>query len=254
VEATPETIFRYELTLSPERLLAVRIDDLSQNRSVRKEKTIDPSVLRDWIRTVESSGFFALDNAYTAASITRGELASWDLAVIVGRRVKRVRVANRKEPDAFAAIREKLETFGQSELGIWAIQYSAEKLTELARDALLVAQKRMDERDLRYGNIALAITGFRDAEVCLETVEPKPAFFPEILGGLEEAQAELDRRHKEYRFLADRAINLQNWDDARNQLRVICELIPDRSDDRHREASRKLLDVETRLKATRKQR
>ncbi len=254
VEASPESAFRYELTLSPERVLAVRIDDLSQNRTVRKEKALDSALIRDWVRVIESSGFFSLDNAYLASSITSGETAIWDLTVIVGRRAHRVRVANRKEPEAFASLREKLETFGQSELGIWAIQYSAEKLTELARDALLVAQKRMDERDLRYGNIALALASFRDAEVCLETVDPKPAFFPQIVSGLEEALTELDRRHKEYRFLADRAINLQNWEDARTQLRVICELIPDRSDDRHKEASRKLLDVETRLNAARKKR
>lgn len=254
VEATPESVFRYELTLSLEGVLAVRIDDLSQDRAVRKEKTLDPALAKDWARIVESSGFFNLDNTYLAASINSGELSTRDLTVIIGRRTHRVRVANRSDPATFAALREKLETFGQSELGIWAIQYSADKLTELAHDALLVAQKRMDERDLRYGNIALAIASFRDAEVCLETVEPKPEFYPEILKGIEEAKGEMDHRHKEYRFLADRAINLQNWEDAITQLRVICDLIPDRADDRHKEASGKLLDIERRLQAARKKR
>lgn len=254
VEATSESIFRYEFTLSPERVLAVRIDDLSQNRSIRKEKTIAPGLIRDWVRTIESSGFLSLDPAYLAASITRGAIESRDLTVIIGRRVHRVRVSNRKDPDAFANLRDKLETFGLSELGFWALQYSADKLTELGRDALLIAQKRMNERELSYGNIASAINSFREAEVCLETVDPKPAFFPEILSGKEDAIAELTRRHKEYRFLADRAINLKNWETARAQLRVICELIPDRSDDRHREASSKLLDVEKRLQAHRKNR
>lgn len=112
----------------------------------------------------------------------------------------------------------------------------------------------MDERDLRYGNIAQAIASYRDAEVCLDTVNPKPGFYPDIRRGLEEAEAELDRRHKEHRFLADRAINLQNWEDARTQLRVICELIPDRADTRHKDAAGKLLDVERRLQAARKKR
>lgn len=254
IEASPESIFRYELTLSPDGRLAVRIDDLSQDRAVRQEKSVDPVLLRDWARTVQGSGFFNLDDAYLAAATADGARTSWDLTIILGQRVHRVRIANRPEPEAFAALREKLETFGQSELGIWAIQYSAEKLTDLAHDALLVARKRMDERDLRYGNIALAIANYRDAEVCLETVEPKPDFFPDIRRGLEEAKVELDRRHKEYRFLADRAINLQNWEDARTQLRVLCELIPDRSDNRHKDAAGKLLDVERRLQAARKKR
>jgi hypothetical protein len=254
IEANAESVFRYELTISPERVLAVRIDDLSQNRSISKEVTITPAIIRDWVRTIESSGFLSLDPAYLAASITRGAIESRDLTVIIGRRVHRVRVANRKDPEVFANLRDKLETFGLSELGIWALQYSADKLTEMGRDALLVAQKRMNERDLSYGNIASAITSFREAEVCLETVDPKPAFFPEILSGKEEAIAELTRRYKEYRFLADRAINLENWEAARAQLRVICELIPDRSDDRHREAVGKLLDVEKRLQTRRKDR
>jgi hypothetical protein len=254
IEATSESVFRYEFTLSPDRVLAVRIDDLSQNRSIRKEKTIAPDLIHDWVRTIESSGFLSLDPAYLAASITRGALESRDLTVIIGRRVHRVRVSNRKDPDEFAGLRDKLETFGLSELGFWALQYSADKLTELGRNALLVAQKRMNERELSYGNIASAINSFREAEVCLETVDPKPAFFPEILSGKEEAVAELNRRHKEYRFLADRAINLENWEAAREQLRKICELIPDRSDDRHREASSKLIDVEKRLQAHRKNR
>jgi hypothetical protein len=254
IEATPESIFRYELTLSPDRVLAVRIDDLSQNRSIRKDKTIAPDLIQDWVRTIASSGFLSLDPSYLAASINRGESESRDLTVIIGRRVHRVRVSNRKDPEAFASLRDKLETFGLSELGFWALQYSADKLTDLGRDALLVAQKRMSERDLSYGNIAAAINSFREAEVCLETVDPKPAFFPDILNGKEEAIAELTRRHKEYRFLADRAINLENWEAARAQLRVICELIPDRSDDRHREAASKLLDVEKRLQARRKNR
>jgi hypothetical protein len=254
IEASSESVFRYEFTLSPDRVLAVRIDDLSQNRSIRKEKTIAPGLIHDWVRTIESSGFLSLDPAYLATSITRGAIESRDLTVIIGHRVHRVRVSNRKDPDVFANLRDKLETFGLSELGFWALQYSADKLTELGRDALLIAQKRMNERELSYGNIASAINSFREAEVCLETVDPKPAFFPEILSGKEEAIAELTRRHKEYRFLADRAINLENWEAARSQLRVICELIPDRSDDRHREAASKLLDVEKRLQASRKNR
>ncbi|NLL84076.1 MAG: FHA domain-containing protein [Lentisphaerae bacterium] len=251
IEATPDSIFRYELNLSPTGLLEVRIDDLSQNRTIRKDKEVDPEILRDWSRIVTASGFFDLSDNYIAPA-AGNTLNSWDLTIVHGRQAHQVRVENRPEPDNFAALRERLETFGQSELGIWAIQYSVEKLTDLAHDALLVAMKRMDERDLRYGNIALSIASFRDAEVCLETVEPKPDFYPNILAGMKDAESELDRRHKEYRFLADRAINLQNWEDAANQLKVICDLIPDRTDERHKEAAGKLLDVERRLKASRK--
>ena len=48
--------------------------------------------------------------------------------------------------------------------------------------------------------------------------------------------------------LLDRALNLTDWETARRELRILCELIPDAKDPRHAEATAKLLDVETRLK------
>ena len=49
-------------------------------------------------------------------------------------------------------------------------------------------------------------------------------------------------------FLADRAINLQDWATAQRELRILCELVPSTKDPRHAEASAKLLDVESRMK------
>lgn len=252
VEASTGNVFRYEMTLSPDNVLAVRIDDLAQNRHVRKEKNVDPALVAELARAIESSGFFLLDPVYQATSLRPDEMNAWDITVIVGRNARRCRVANRSEPERFRAVRERIETFGKNELGIWAIQFSADKLTELARDALQVARKNCDERDIRYGNLAAGIQGYREAEFYLDTVDPKPEFYAEIVSGLEQARKELDNRYEQQRFRADRAINLQDWSAAAQELRVLCELIPDRADDRHKEATRKLLDVETRLRTRRK--
>jgi hypothetical protein len=48
-------------------------------------------------------------------------------------------------------------------------------------------------------------------------------------------------------FLAERSVKLREWKEAERQLKVICELIPDRSDDRNRNASKNLVDVERHL-------
>ena len=82
----------------------------------------------------------------------------------------------------------------------------------------------------------------------LQTVHPKPEFAAEARRALDAAVAELDRRYRDQRFLADRAINLSQWETAQRELSVLLEMIPDRNDERHREAASKLLDVERRVK------
>lgn len=253
IEASIDNIFRYEMTLSPGGTLAVKIDDLSgKNRHVRKEKQIDPALVAELAREIENSGFFTLEKAYTGFAARPNTLNEWTLTVALGRNVHTSRVTNRQEPDAFRALREKFETFSKNELGIWAIQFSSEKLTELARDALAVARKKYDERDVKFGNLFESIRSYQEAVFYLDTVNPKPDFYTEIIDGFEAAENELGKRYEEQRFRADRAINLSDWPLAARELRILCELIPDRADTRNKEASRKLIDVENRLGKSRR--
>jgi hypothetical protein len=245
IEADRANIFRYQMTLSPGQVLAVQIDDLAQNRHARKEARVDTNLVMELARDIEAGGFFGHDERYAGVPI-EGTWNSWDLTVVLDRQAHRCQVSNRTEPDAFRALREKLETFGKNELGIWAIQFSRERLVELSRDAFTRGRKKSDERDISYGNLAQAIACYREAEFYLDTVEPKPEFYGEIVTGLQQCREELDRRYAEQRFRADRAINLQDWAGADTELRILCDLIPDRGDERHREAERKLIDVQNR--------
>ncbi|MDR2850259.1 MAG: FHA domain-containing protein [Verrucomicrobiota bacterium] len=249
VEADTNNIFRYELTLSPAGLLAVKIDDLSgKNRHVRKEKQVQPDLLEGLVREIENSGFFSLDKSYTGFAAHPNSLSEWTLTAVIGTRVHTCRVTNRQEPEGFRALREKLETFSKNELGIWAIQFSAEKLTALARNALSVARKKFDERDVQFGNLSEALRNYQEAVFYLDTVNPKPDFYAEIVDGFGVTRAELDKRYDVQRFQADRAINLSDWPAAARELKILRELIPDAADSRNKEATRKLLDIEGRLK------
>lgn len=249
VEATAASIFRYEMTLTAGGVLAVKIDDLSaKERHVRKEKTVDPALLGELAHSVETSGFFSLDKSYTGFAADPNTLTEWNLTAVVGKKAHTCHVANRTEPDSFRALRERLETFSKNELGIWAIQFSSEKLTGLAREALSVAKKKFEEREVRYGNIYESMRNYQEAVFYLDTVNPKPDFYTEIMDGYEASENELDKRYKDQNFRADRALNLSDWPAAAKELRILCELIPDRADERHKEATRKLLDVENRLK------
>jgi len=253
VEATSENVFRYELSLSPSGVLAVKIDDLSgKDRHVRKEKEVDPELLAELAHDIEGSGFFALDTDYTGFAAKPNTLNEWTITVAIGKKAHTSRVVNRVEPEAFKTLREKLETFSKNELGIWAIQFSADKLTVLARDTLALARKKFDERDVKYGNLFESIRSYQEAVFYLDTVNPKPDFYSDIVDGFETAEGELGKRYEEQRFRADRAINLSDWETAARELKVLCEMIPDRADSRNKEATRKLIDVESRLKKNRR--
>ena len=101
---------------------------------------------------------------------------------------------------------------------------------------------------VQHGNLAAALAAYDEAVFYLETVNPKPADYGELVSRRQQAAAELDKRYRDQSFLADRAINLQDWATARRELRVLCEMVPDSKDPRHAEASAKLLVVENRAK------
>lgn len=249
VEATAENVFRYELSLSANGMLAVKIDDLSgKNRHIRKEKKVDAALLGEIAGEIEKSGFFGLEKSYAGFSASPNILNELTLTAAVGRKAHTCRITNRTEPDDFKALRERLETFSKNELGIWAIQFSAEKLTELAQNQLEFAKKKFAERDVKYGNTFEAIQAYREAIFYLDTINPKPDFYADLLDGFDAASKELETRYSEQNFRADRAINLSDWTTAARELKILREMIPDRADERNVTASRKLVDVENRLK------
>ena len=150
--------------------------------------------------------------------------------------------------EAIGAIREKLEAFSKNELGIHAIQYPRAKLVELAQESISLGNAKWEDRDVQHGNLFAAVAAYKEAIFYLETVDPKPDCIADARRGLEESQKELERRYGDQRFLADRAINLGQWETAQRELAVLLEMIPDRDDARNREASAKLIDVEKRMK------
>ena len=248
VEASTEGVFRYRMQLDAAGRLAVEIDDMNEDRHVRKDAVIASNRIERLARDLDKSGFFHLDDAYEGVA-PEGVLGTFEITIIANTRVKRVEVVNRVEPEVFHNVRETLETFGKNELGIWAIQFSRDKLVEMAEESLTRARNNFDERSIDYGNTYQAIRRFKEAAFYLDTVDPKPDFYADIVSGLSKAEEELKAKYEEQRFLADRAINLQDWSTAARELRILREIIPDRDDERHIEAGRKLLDVENRLKA-----
>lgn len=245
VQATASNIFRYHLQIGPDGLVTVQIDDLANNRHVRKEKRMDSDYARTVARALQDSGFLNLRPLYQG--IQPEVLDAADIALTIGRRAHRVRVVNRIEPDPFRAVRERLEDLGRKELDLWAIPFSPEKLLELARDAYLTGRKLSDEREVRHDNLFQAIRSFKEADWYLETLDPKPDFHGDMITRLRDAEKDLQQRHDDVNFRAQRAIKLKDWAEAADALRILRDMIPERTDPRHQDAQKNLVDVENRL-------
>ena len=129
VEAGPKGIYRYALKLDAAGTLSVEIDDVpKENRHVRKSAALSTNALEELDRIFSAQDLSALDPEYTGVPLEAGTLKSFALTVVRGGRVFATAVENTQEPPAFRAVRERLETFSKNELGIWAIQFPAEKL------------------------------------------------------------------------------------------------------------------------------
>ena len=249
VEADAEGIYRYALAYEAGGKLTVEIDDVpKENRHVRKTATLSPEAQENLSKIFASDELYRLDREYTGVPLQANTLKSFSLHVLRGSRVFDVTIENIQEPPPFREARERLETFSKNELGIWAIQFSADKLVAMSTESRRAADAKWEERDVQHGNPAAALAAYDEAVFYLETVNPKPADYGELVNRRQKVADELDKRYRDQRFLADRAINLQDWATAQRELRILCELVPSTKDPRHAEAAAKLLDVESRMK------
>ena len=249
VEATLEGIFRYELTFARDGMLRVTLDDTKENRHPRIEpKALSAAATNELNAVLSLDALREIDREYVGPDPEEGVLDSRVLQVVYTTAARRIRVVNAELPEAFRAVCEKLEAFSNNELGIHAIQYSREKLVSLAEESIAVGKAKWEDRDVQHGNLFGSAKAYQEAIYYLETVDPKPPCIREAREGLATAKAELERRYGDQRFAVDRAIRLSDWDAARRELSVLLEMIPDRRDDRNREATAKLIDVEKRMK------
>jgi hypothetical protein len=247
VLADPRNIFRYSLRLSANGLLSIQIDDIAGKRHIPKEKQVDKLYVRQLAKSLEDAGFFTLAPTYEGLPPSDA-YERYEISATIGRRTLASRVVNRLEPEVFKNVREMLELEGKKEFGLWAIQFSADKLTDMGRDAYLQGRKLLDEREVKYSNLAAAIQSFSEAESLVETIEPKPDFYADALTGRKDAKDLLNQKYEDRKFEAEQAIRLRKWKEAAEALRVLQELIPDRSDPRNQEARKELISVENSLK------
>jgi len=244
----PKNVFRYEMTLESDGRLSVSIDDLAQGRRERKVSPapIPPARREDLAAAFRRAGFASME-PLREDDPRAGAWNTARISALVDGRARTVEVRNAPEPEAFRALRETLETFGQNELGLWAFAFSREELLAHAEEALEQARRLHDEREVRRSNIAEAIGRYRAAKDYMESLNPKPEIYDEASRGLADAEAELTAVLERLNWDADHAIQTKEWSRAAQSLREVLEYVPDRSDPRHAAAERRLFDVEKRI-------
>ncbi len=244
VEAGAKNIFRYNMILDNNRL-ALEIDDLENQRRVRKTATVDDTLVRELASAIENSGFFELLPDYSGLAPDIHDRS--EIRVTIGNHTHQCVVFNRIAPDIFKKVSERLEILAQNELGTAALALPPEELLKLAREAYLLGQSLYDERALRHVNLYRSIRALREVEWYLESIEPKPDYYADAVALRRQTERALDERLQNLNFLAERAIQGRDWREAAIHLRTILETIPDRSDSRHRHTVERLLDVERRI-------
>lgn len=249
VEADSNSIYRYEFKVDGGDEMRVRVDDVPmENRHHVKKKTMSDESAAELARILDHSKLQGFEPEYAGVQPDPPALKKQHLKVVYSADVKEILVQNSPMPESLERIVKELEAFSKNELGIWAIQYSREKLIALAEEAVAVGNAKWEDRSVQYGNLYDSIKSYKEAIFYLETLSPKPECYEMARTGLEKAKSEMEKAYSEQRFKADRALNLGHWDVAVGELRILMEMIPDRGDSRNRDAREKLISAEKQLK------
>jgi hypothetical protein len=208
---------------------------------------VSPVILKDLAETLRKEDFFSLQDKYEG--LPNEFFVRKFVQVTFGRQTKGVLVYNRpNDPDAFKSVRETIEEFAESELGLEALSLPPEELKRRAQDAYLLGRKLYEERNTpKHDNLWNAIKAFTEVEIYLESVEPKPDFFADALTTLATCREDLKKRVDDRDFSAQQNIKLREWEEAARNLKIILETVPDRTDERHAKANKELLSVERNL-------
>jgi len=248
VDADSNGIFRFFLTFRG-GVLVVEIDEVGKEpRHVTKSKRLSDVSVGTLANLFAAAGLEKLAREYAGPDSEPPVLKSCSVEYTLDGRTRQVAAINTPAPEALRQFREKLETFAKNELSIWALEYSADKLLEMAHSAAQSARTKYEDRDVRYGNLHDAIRNFEEALVYLDTVNPKPVEYARYQEELRIARNELDLRYREVSFQAAKAQQLQDWEAAREQLGIVLDMLVDRDDERYRQAAEALNDIEKRLK------
>lgn len=241
IEGDAENVFRYEMMLEDD-VIKVNIDNLDTDQHISEEVTVGKDIIATLRTDIINAGYSGLQPEYMGLSDSSYDLK--DITVTMGNKVVRSKVLNRTEPKEFADVRKLLETFAEAQLGLAALALPPEELRRLAQEAYLLGQDLYAAKNVQPENLWRSLRAFRDVEIHLRTIEPKPDYYDTAISMQSTCDDEISKRYDDANYQATRAMTLRDWPLAAEKLKVIMEQIPDRGDERYEAARRKLLEAE----------
>ncbi len=246
LEINERTLYRSRITYTHDGTLAVDSVDLGeQDRKFSTKKVLNDQAKAALRREILESNYTAIPELFPEQGANPQALHRQQLTIVLGTTIWK-RTAENATNDTFARLANRLETFARNELGIWAAELSVEELTEKGEEQLRLALRYWDQRDLDDEKLYLSLAAYKLGCSYLETLNPKPDFARELNQGRQAAEALLTERYEAVIFTIDQALNTQRYADAATALRKILRMIPDREDERNRQATDKLLQIENR--------
>ncbi|MBI4028583.1 MAG: FHA domain-containing protein [Verrucomicrobia bacterium] len=246
VKASAENIFRYEMKIEND-LLAVTIDDLKQERKVRRDKALDPARIAELRDAILDQQIFTLPSKIEGKS--QNVWDSLTVSVVARGQAHTVHALNRIPPDNFKKVCKEIEDFVDAETGTASVSLSPDELKKRAQDAFQRGRELYDKRTVNAENLFNSIKAYSEAIWLLDSLEPKPSTYKDALQGKATAAEELDQQLEDHKFRATRAKQLKEWKKEYDELYMILQKLPDKDDKRHKDARIRLLEVEKHLQS-----
>ena len=99
------------------------------------------------------------------------------------------------------------------------------------------------EKAVSEGNIYRAYRYYTEAASLIEGCNPKPSFFSAMEIKLQKSKNEFEKQYNGFMFSYKKSIKLKEYVEAKKNLEAILQLIPDKKDQRNKEASQLLKKI-----------
>lgn len=245
VVGSSEDVFWLSLTVDNETA-DLELHDLKGTHFSESGRQVDPEAIDTLASNLEKALFFSLKEKYTGRARKNVHELS-DLTVTIGTKTHRTRVLNTPVPD-FDDVSRIVRAFSRVQFPECRhFDISKEQLISMSEEQWLTGQKLYEEKNVLRKNLALAVSALKDSENLVDSLDPKPDFYKDVVALRRQCEIEHKDACDALRFDSDRAMRLDDWQSSAVNLRKLLDTIHNNKDPRFKQAEQDLIHVEDRL-------
>ena len=245
VVGSGEDVFWLYLTVD-NNVASLELHDLKGTHFSEAKRQVEQKAIGALADNIEKTSFFSLKEEYSGRAQKNVHEMS-DLTVTIGAKTHRARVINTPVPDYNDVIRI-VRAFSRVQFPECRhFDVSKEQLIAMSEEQWLNGQKLYSEKNVMRKNLAITITALKDSENLIDSLDPKPAFYKDVVALRRQCEIEHKEACDALRFDSDRAMRLDDWQTAAVNLRRLLDTIHNSKDPRFKQAEQDLIVVEDRL-------